>query len=113
RRRIGGKAITVHGVEPSKMPSVIEPMLATLVDKAFDSPEWIFETKYDGVRAVCFIEKGKARLVSRSQQDITFRYPELGNISKQIRAKQATLDGEIVVLDPKGVARFQLLQQRI
>ncbi len=113
RYKKGGKQLTIKNVERAAMPSVIEPMLATLVNKPFVDADWIFETKWDGVRAVCFIEDGKMRLVSRSQQDITFRYPELQDISKSVRADRAILDGEIVVLDEKGVARFQLLQQRI
>ncbi len=111
RRR--GKTIIVRGVEKSKMPRVIEPMLATLVNKPFVDAEWIFETKWDGVRALCFIEKGKARFVSRSQQDITFRYPELKTLPNAVDAERALLDGEIVVFDKKGASRFQLLQQRI
>jgi bifunctional non-homologous end joining protein LigD len=51
--------------------------------------------------------------VSRSRQDITFRYPELQDIPGWINAKRAILDGEIVVQDKKGASRFQLLQQRI
>ncbi|HZQ10395.1 MAG TPA: non-homologous end-joining DNA ligase [Anaerolineae bacterium] len=113
RYKKGGKSLTIKNVERAKMPSMIEPMLATLVNKPFVDADWIFETKWDGVRAVCFIENGKMRLVSRSQQDITFRYPELKDIPKSVRADRAILDGEIVVLDEKGVARFQLLQQRI
>lgn len=113
RFRHAGKQITVHGVERAPMPAKIEPMLATLVQKPFVDAEWIFETKWDGVRALCFIENGQARLLSRSQQDMTFRYPELLHIAKAIPSKNAILDGELVVLDEQGTSRFQMLQQRI
>ena len=95
------------------MPAVIKPMLATLVDKPFSNPEWLFETKWDGVRAVCFINKGKARFVSRNQIEMTAQYPELAHIAKNVRASVAILDGEIVALDASGVSRFQLLQRRL
>jgi bifunctional non-homologous end joining protein LigD len=53
------------------MPTVIHPMLATPADKAFDDPDWLFEIKWDGYRAVAFIEDERVRLVSRSQNDLT------------------------------------------
>ncbi|HKY27617.1 MAG TPA: non-homologous end-joining DNA ligase [Pyrinomonadaceae bacterium] len=95
------------------MPAVINPMLATLVDRPFSDPDWIFETKWDGVRAVCFITKGTARFVSRNQIEMTAQYPELLEIAKQVKASQAILDGEVVALDEHGVSRFQLLQRRL
>ncbi len=88
-------------------------MLATLVDDPFSDPDWIFETKWDGFRSVCFIKNGKARFVSRNQIEMTPQYPELANIAKQIDAKEAILDGEIVALDEHGMPRFQLLQPRV
>ncbi len=95
------------------MPDVIHPMLATLVDGPFSNPEWIFETKWDGFRSICFVKNGKVRLVSRNQIETTPQYPELAGIAKQIKAKEAILDGEIVALDKDGRPRFQLLQPRV
>ena len=95
------------------MPVVIKPMLATLVDEAFSDPEWLFETKWDGVRAICFLRNGRARFVSRNQIEMTQQYPELGNIGESISSSNAILDGEIVALDEGGVSRFQLLQPRL
>jgi bifunctional non-homologous end joining protein LigD len=97
----------------SIMPAVIHPMLATLVDEPFSHPDWVFETKWDGFRAICFIKKGKSRLVSRNQLDMTHQYPELVNLAKQVKAEEAILDGEIVALDEQGRPRFQLLQPRV
>ena len=88
-------------------------MLATLVDKAFSDPDWLFETKWDGVRAVCFLKNGKAGFVSRNQIEMTAQYPELANIGESIDASNAIFDGEIVALDESGVSRFQLLQRRL
>jgi bifunctional non-homologous end joining protein LigD len=94
------------------MPSIIRPMLATLTDKPFSDPEWLFETKWDGFRSVCFIRKERARFVSRNQLEMTAQYPELATLPAKVKAKEAILDGEIVALDEKGVSRFQLLQPR-
>lgn len=88
-------------------------MLATLVDRPFSDPDWLFETKWDGIRAICSIDKGNARFVSRNQNDLTLQYPELADMSNCMRARQAILDGEIVALDEHGVSRFQLLQPRM
>jgi bifunctional non-homologous end joining protein LigD len=97
----------------ARMPEIIHPMLATLVDDPFSNPEWIFETKWDGFRSVCFVKNRKSRFVSRNQIDMTPQYPELASVAKQIDAKEAILDGEIVALDKDGLPRFQLLQPRV
>jgi bifunctional non-homologous end joining protein LigD len=94
------------------MPPQIKPMLATLVDEPFSDPDWIFETKWDGYRSVCFLKHGKAQFVSRNQIEMTPQYPELANIGKQVRAKEAILDGEICALDARGIPRFQMLQRK-
>jgi bifunctional non-homologous end joining protein LigD len=94
------------------MPTVIHPMLATSVDEPFDGPEWLFEIKWDGYRAVAFIENGKLRLVSRNQNELTERFPELKDLPNVVKAKSAILDGEVVALDEEGRASFSLMQQR-
>lgn len=95
------------------MPSLIHPMLATLVDEPFSDPDWLFETKWDGVRAICFLDKAQARFISRNQNELTAQYPELADIGQSISGRRAILDGEIVALDEHGVSRFQLLQSRL
>jgi bifunctional non-homologous end joining protein LigD len=94
------------------MPVQIHPMLAESVEKAFDGAEWLFEIKWDGYRAIAFIDGGKVRLVSRNQNDLTPRYPELKEMARLISAKTAILDGEVVALDGDGKASFSLMQQR-
>ena len=94
------------------MPTAIHPMLATSVDDPFDDPEWLFEIKWDGYRAVAFIADSKVRLVSRNQNDLTAQYPELHNIPSFIKAETAILDGEIAALDEQGRSSFSLMQQR-
>ena len=71
----------------------------------FDDPEWLFEIKWDGYRAIAFIAKGKVRLVSRNQNELTAQYPELHNLAAFIKAETAILDGEIVALDEQDARR--------
>jgi bifunctional non-homologous end joining protein LigD len=94
------------------MPTAIWPMLATPVTRPFDSADWLFEIKWDGYRAVAFIENGRLRLVSRNQNDLTGQYPELRNLPELVDAKKAVLDGEVVALDEQGRPSFSLMQQR-
>jgi bifunctional non-homologous end joining protein LigD len=94
------------------MPSVIHPMLAVLVDEPFDDDNWLFEIKWDGYRAIAFIDGDRLRLVSRNQNDLTKAYPELHAIPQHVPARTAILDGEIVALDDEGRPSFSLMQQR-
>jgi bifunctional non-homologous end joining protein LigD len=94
------------------MPAAIRPMLAEPVDEPFDGAEWLFEIKWDGYRALAFIADSRVRLVSRNQNDLTARYPELNDLAQFLRARAAILDGEVVALDEKGRASFSLMQQR-
>ena len=94
------------------MPQSIYPMLATPIDHPFDGPEWLFEIKWDGYRAVAFIENGKLRLTSRNQNDLTGRYPELKDLPKFVKGHSVILDGEAVALDEQGRPSFSLMQQR-
>ena len=103
---------SLTGAVKRPMPTAITPMLATPVEKPFDSAEWLFEIKWDGYRAVAFVENGKVRLVSRNQNDLTGQYSELQDLSKLVKAKTAILDGEIAALDEQGRASFSLMQQR-
>src|SRR5579871_4006959 len=107
----------LHGAKKAAMPSSMEPMLPTLVEKSFSDPNWLFELKWDGVRAISWIDGGtkggKDRLTIRSGSDITARYPELAALPEFISARQVILDGEIAALDERGRGDFEKLQQRM
>jgi bifunctional non-homologous end joining protein LigD len=105
-------AVLISSPVKRPMPTTIHPMLAESVDDPFDGEEWLFEIKWDGYRAIAFIEGGKVRLVSRNQNELTGRYPELHDLAKFVKAKTAILDGEVVALDEEGRASFSLMQQR-
>ena len=87
-------------------------MLATAIEKPFDDPEWLYEIKWDGYRAVAFIENDSLKFVSRTQNDLTARFPELHDLPRFVQAKTTILDGEVVALDHAGRASFSLMQQR-
>jgi bifunctional non-homologous end joining protein LigD len=95
------------------MPSAIDPMKATLVDRPPRGPDWLFEVKWDGVRAIAFIDQEEVRLQSRTGNRCERQYPELAVIHHQLAGARAILDGEIAVLDDKGVSQFHLIQPRI
>jgi len=95
---------------PVAMPSVLDSMLATLAKQPFSNPAWLFEPKWDGFRALCFLQNGGVRFVSRNRRSLTERFPDLQRIAKSIRATSAVLDGEIVALDTDGIPCFDGLR---
>ena len=105
-------AVLVSRPVKRAMPAAIHPMLAESIAEPFDGADWLFEIKWDGYRAVAFIADGKVRLVSRNQNELTARYPELKDMAEFVKAKNAILDGEVVALDAEGKASFSLMQQR-
>jgi len=105
-------AVVVADPIKRPMPTTIHPMLAESIEDPFDGDDWLFEIKWDGYRAIAFIENGKVRLVSRNQNELTARYPELKDMPEFVKAKTAILDGEVVALDADGRASFSLMQQR-
>ena len=92
------------------LPEFVEPMLARAADP-FDSPDYLFEPKWDGTRALAFIDGGgRYRLINRRRRDMAWRYPELMFLGSLPAG--AVLDGEIVCLGPDGKPDFQALQAR-
>jgi bifunctional non-homologous end joining protein LigD len=96
------------------MPKRIHPMQAVLAPEPFGSPDYLYEIKFDGVRAVSFLAAdGSLSIKSRNGNEQAFRYPELAGLGKTFLAGELVVDGEIVALDENGVSRFQLLQERM
>jgi bifunctional non-homologous end joining protein LigD len=113
RREEGqGGLIDLANAEKGTMPRTLDPMKAQLVDDAFDDNRWLFEIKWDGIRLISFIDEGKVSLQTRRGRIVDAEYPQLQAISRLVNAKQAVLDGEVVVLDEEGRPSFQLLQNR-
>jgi bifunctional non-homologous end joining protein LigD len=91
---------------------LIRPMLASLSTEIPSGPEWVFEEKYDGIRALAYRTKKTVRLWSRNGLDLTAGFPDIAAAVVALPGGDLVLDGELVVFDPKGVSRFQLLQRR-
>ena len=91
------------------MPHHVHPMLATPVGKPFDHPDWIFEMKWDGYRAVAEVRNGDVALYSRNLISLNPKYGPIVEALRQLRF-EAVLDGEIVVVDERGHPDFQQLQ---
>lgn len=109
----GANPEKLAGAVRAPMPGFFEPMGATLTDQLPKGAEWIFEVKWDGVRGLTFIDKGALTIYTRNNNRCERQYPELQVVPHYIEAEQAILDGEIVVLDSKGVSHFELIQPRI
>lgn len=84
-------------------------MLATLVDKPFDATGWTYEIKWDGYRAIAFLNKGTVNLISRNNKSFNEKFYPVYDVLKQ-RNLHAVLDGEIAVLNDEGIADFGALQ---
>jgi bifunctional non-homologous end joining protein LigD len=78
-----------------------------------DSGDWAYEIKWDGIRALGYAQRGKWSMLSRRQEDVTARYPELEGIAEALSEHAAVVDGEVVALDDDGRPRFQLIQSRM
>jgi DNA ligase D-like protein (predicted ligase) len=89
----------------------IKPMMAK-TGNSFDSDNHFFELKWDGLRALLFLQDGKLELQNRNLRDVTASYPEIQTVTKKIKAKKAIIDGEVVVLSKKGTPDFGKLQNR-
>ncbi len=110
----------IHRMDPPQdpdrkpMPQRIEPMLAKLVSRLPTTDDaWGFEFKWDGIRAVAFVDGGRVRLQSRTGEEITPRYPEIHPMGRALGSNEVILDGEIVALDDKGRPSFEEIQQRM
>ncbi|GAA4334185.1 DNA ligase D [Flaviaesturariibacter amylovorans] len=106
-KKIVGDAWTL--ARETAMPQLVTPMLATLVDAPFSDPGWIYEIKWDGYRAVGYVQGGEAELISRNLKPFTEKYTPVAKALGQLPF-DAVFDGEIVAVDERGLGNFQLLQ---
>lgn len=111
RRRAASAAVdpAIPAIAPRKpMPKDVQPMLATLVDKPFDEEGWSYEVKWDGYRAIAYVNRGDVELRSRNNKTFEKYYP----LYEALREwpVNAVADGEVVVLDENGQSDFGKLQ---
>jgi bifunctional non-homologous end joining protein LigD len=107
REAIEGEDLRDAPVGP--MPHSIKPMLATLIKKPFDDPDWIFEVKWDGYRAIAEIHDRDVLLYSRNLISFNKKFSPIADSLRKLKF-EALLDGEIVVVDDGGYPDFQMLQ---
>lgn len=117
--RTQGDDWMIHRIDPPEdperrpPPADLRPMLATAAADPPSGSGWAWELKWDGVRALGFVEGGRLRLVSRNGNDVTGRYPEVRGLGAALGARPAVVDGEVVAFDETGRPDFQRLQQRM
>jgi bifunctional non-homologous end joining protein LigD len=118
--RTRGEDWMIHRMDPPQdperkpMPEGVVPMMAKLAT-AIPKPDepWGFEFKWDGIRALAHVDGGRVRLISRSGEDVTARYPEIHAMGRALGSSEVILDGEVVALDEKGRPSFEEIQQRM
>src|SRR5438105_8853219 len=105
-----GKLRAPRAAPDAILTAYMPPMLATLVDAA-PPGEWLAEVKYDGYRALSALSNGRLAMWTRNGIDLTARFPRVARALSQVVVGDAVIDGEVCVLDPSGVPRFELIQQ--
>jgi bifunctional non-homologous end joining protein LigD len=110
----------IHRMDPpadpdrEPMPERIVPMMARPSSALpRDQKNWSFEVKWDGVRAIAYVQPGRLRLESRNLNDVTEAYPEVRGLIGALGMHEAVLDGEIVAFDANGRPSFERLQRRM
>jgi bifunctional non-homologous end joining protein LigD len=106
-----GEISSTEGAVKAEMPTSLEPMLATLGNAVPSGSDWLYEVKWDGYRALCFIEGGKVRMVSRRGTKLDKQFaPVAQALAQSVKADNTIIDGEVVALDESGNPSFQHLQ---
>jgi bifunctional non-homologous end joining protein LigD len=99
-------------MQKKTFPDFVPPMMAQSAKEPFDSPDWIFEIKLDGYRAITvFDTAGKPHLWSRNGLPLEQKFPGISKAASRLKLRSTVLDGEIVAVDESGIPRFQLLQR--
>ncbi|MDX6467024.1 MAG: bifunctional non-ous end joining protein LigD [Gaiellaceae bacterium] len=101
-----------EGAPRGEVRNDYRPMLATLADELPAGGDWLYEVKWDGYRALGYVRGGEARLVSRNENDLTARFPEVAKaLAKAARSPECVVDGEVCALDERGRPSFSAMQQ--
>jgi bifunctional non-homologous end joining protein LigD len=93
-------------------PTFVQPMAARLVERLPEGPEWIYEVKFDGYRALLLKRGSHVQIRSRNNKDLTRTYPTIAAAAQRLRADRVVVDGEVVAVDREGRPSFQALQYR-
>lgn len=102
----------VHTSTKRRTPTFVTPMAAVSVDALPEGPEWSYELKLDGYRALIIKDGASIRIRSRNDKDLSQMYPSVVAAGRRLQVEQAVIDGEIVAVDKQGRPSFQALQHR-
>jgi bifunctional non-homologous end joining protein LigD len=114
-----GNQWMIHRMDPpqdpgrASPPPDLRPMYATPSTTGPTENGWAWELKWDGIRALCYVDGGRIRLVTRNGNEVTHRYPELRRLGESLGTLDVVLDGEIVAFDDDGRPSFERLQSRM
>jgi bifunctional non-homologous end joining protein LigD len=97
---------------PAAKPRFIDAMKPRLVDLPPANGDWIYELKFDGIRALAIKDGSKLKLISRNENDLTKRFAEIAEPLVDLPCDECVIDGEVVAVDEEGRSSFQLLQAR-
>jgi bifunctional non-homologous end joining protein LigD len=117
--RTRGNQWMIHRMDPPEDPDRaapppdLRPMFATLAARPPTGDGWAWELKWDGIRALAYVDGGRLQLRTRKGNEVTHRYPELRKLGETLGARDLVLDGEIVAFDDAGRPSFELLQSRM
>ena len=109
-RRPGHRSAMSLPELPSAKPRFIEPMKPRRMEEPPPNGDWIYELKFDGIRAIAVKDGSKVNLISRNQNELRTRFPEIVDAVKKLSTQECVIDGEVVALDGEGRSSFQLLQ---
>jgi len=96
---------------PKARPHFVEPMKPKLVDHPPTTGNWVYELKFDGIRALAIKNRRAAQLISRNEKKLNDRFPEVARATADFEADECVVDGEVVAMDEEGRSSFQLLQR--
>ncbi len=103
----------IAGSKKAPMPATMKPQLASETDTPVTGEGWMHEIKFDGYRAIAIVDNGRVKLLTRTGIDWTSRYGVLARPFEALPARQAIIDGEIVVVDERGISTFSAMQQAL
>lgn len=101
------------GAKAAAMPAIVRPSLPTASRHPPTGQKWVHELKHDGYRMICHVDQGQVRFQSRNSKDWTDKLPSLSRVLTGLPCEQAILDGEVVMVNERGLSNFQSLQNRI
>jgi bifunctional non-homologous end joining protein LigD len=101
-----------HSSNRRQVPAFVVPMAALAVDVLPEGPEWLYELKLDGYRALIIKDGASIKIRSRNDKDLMQMSPSVAAASRRLSVEQAVIDGELVALDKEGRPSFQALQHR-